>query len=140
MNKVTQDIVYVGVNDHNIDLFEGQYVVPNGMAYNSYMIVDEKTAVMDTVDKRFSGEWLNKIDREVDYLVISHMEPDHSGSIQEFMNEHKDTKIVATAKAFVMMKQFFGQEYQDRRIVVKEGDTLSLGKHELTFIMAPMVH
>lgn len=140
MNKVTQDIVYVGVNDHNIDLFEGQYVVPNGMAYNSYMIVDEKIAVMDTVDKRFSGEWLNKIDREVDYLVISHMEPDHSGSIQEFMNEHKDTKIVATAKAFVMMKQFFGQEYQDRRIVVKEGDTLSLGKHELTFIMAPMVH
>lgn len=140
MNKVTEDILYIGVNDHSIDLFEGQYLVPNGIAYNSYMIIDEKTAVMDTVDRHFSAEWLKKIDKEVDYLVISHMEPDHSGSIQEFMNIHKETTIVATAKAFSMMSQFFGEEYQDRRIVVKEGDTLTLGKHTLTFVMAPMVH
>lgn len=140
MSKVTQDIVYIGVNDHDIDLFEGQYVVPNGMAYNSYMIVDDKIAILDTVDKRFSKEWLKKIDKEVDYLIVSHMEPDHSGSIQEFMDVHKNTEIVATAKAFTMMNQFLGQDYMDRSIVVKEGDTLSLGKHTLVFMMAPMVH
>ena len=143
MTNITNDIRYVGVNDHDIDLFEGQYVVPNGMAYNSYVIIDEKVAIMDTVDKRFEEQWLYNIEKEVnsiDYLVIQHMEPDHSGSILNFMKKNPKTKIVSTMKSFVMMKQFFGEEYEDRRIVVKEGDTLSLGKHVLKFIMAPMVH
>ena len=143
MDNITSDVKYIGVNDHDIDLFEGQYVVPNGMAYNSYVILDNKIAIMDTVDKRFEEEWINNINKEtkvVHYLIIQHMEPDHSGSIKRFMNENPDTKIVSTVKSFDMMKQFFGEDYKDRRIVVKEGDTLSLGNHTLKFIMAPMVH
>ncbi len=143
--KVTDDIKYIGVNDHDIDLFEGQYIVPNGMAYNSYAIVDEKTAVMDTVDVRFTHQWLDNIaaalgTRKPDYLIIQHMEPDHAGSIANFAKIYPDTVLVASAKAFVMMSQFFGTDYADRRIVVGEGDTLSLGKHTLTFVTAPMVH
>ena len=142
---ITNDIRYVGVNDHEVDLFEGQYVVENGMAYNSYVILDEKTAVMDTVDARFTHEWLDNVgaalgSRKPDYLIIQHMEPDHSANIANFMQVYKDTKIVSSAKAFVMMKQFFGTDFEDRQIVVKEGDTLSLGKHELSFVAAPMVH
>ena len=142
---ITNDIRYVGVNDHEVDLFEGQYVVKNGMAYNSYVILDEKTAVMDTVDARFTHEWLDNVgaalgSRKPDYLIIQHMEPDHSANIANFMQVYKDTKIVSSAKAFVMMKQFFGTDFEDRQIVVKEGDTLSLGKHELSFVAAPMVH
>ena len=139
------DIRYVGVNDHEIDLFEGQYPVPNGMSYNSYMILDEQTAVMDSVDARFTQEWFDKIDtvldgRQPDYLVIQHMEPDHSGSIFRFAETYPATKIVASARAFVMMKNFFGTDFADRRVVVGEGDTLSLGSRTLTFITAPMVH
>lgn len=142
---ITNDIKYIGVNDHNIDLFEGQYTVPNGMAYNSYLILDEKIAVMDTVDARFTHEWLDNLDsalggRKPDYLIIQHMEPDHSANIANFMKLYGDTKIVATAKAFNMMAQFFGVDFADRRIVVGEGDTLSLGRHILTFVAAPMVH
>jgi flavorubredoxin/flavin reductase (DIM6/NTAB) family NADH-FMN oxidoreductase RutF len=143
--EITNDIKYIGVNDHEIDLFEGQYVVENGMAYNSYAVIDQKTAIFDTVDARFTHEWLDNIEnvlgsRRPDYLIIQHMEPDHSANIANFMNLYKDTKIVATAKAFAMMNQFFGTDFADRRIVVGEGDTLSLGKHTLTFITAPMVH
>lgn len=143
--KITDDIKYVGVNDHEIDLFEGQYVVENGMAYNSYVIVDDKVAIMDTVDARFTHEWLDKIEntlgsRRPDYLIIQHMEPDHSANIANFMKVYTDTKIVATAKAFQMMQQFFGTDFADRQIVVGEGSTLSLGKHTLTFVTAPMVH
>lgn len=143
--KVTDDIKYIGVNDHDIDLFEGQYIVPNGMAYNSYAILDDKTAVMDTVDARFAHEWLDNItaalgQRKPDYLIVQHMEPDHAGNIANFMKLYPDTVIVASAKAFTMMGQFFGKDYSDRRIVVGEGDTLCLGKHTLTFITAPMVH
>lgn len=142
---VTNDIKYIGVNDHKIDLFEGQYDVPNGMAYNSYVITDEKIAVMDTVDARFGGEWLENLravvgDRLPDYLIVQHMEPDHSANIDVFMQKYKDAVIVSSDKAFAMMKQFFGTDYADRRIVVKEGDTLTLGKHTLTFVTAPMVH
>ena len=142
---ITDDIKYVGVNDHDVDLFEGQYVVENGMAYNSYVITDEKIVVMDTVDANFTDEWLKNItevigSRQPDYLVVQHMEPDHSANIANFMNLYKDTKIVSNAKAFVMMKQFFGTDFADRQVVVKEGDTLSLGRHTLTFVMAPMVH
>lgn len=142
---ITDDIRYVGVNDHNIDLFEGQYVVENGMAYNSYVIMDEQIAVMDTVDGNFTDEWLKNIsdvigDRKPSYLIVQHMEPDHSANIANFLNLYKDAKVVATAKAFVMMKQFFGTDYPERQIVVKEGDTLSLGTHTLTFVLAPMVH
>ncbi|MBQ8850047.1 MAG: FprA family A-type flavoprotein [Clostridia bacterium] len=142
---VTNDIKYIGVNDHKIDLFEGQYDVPNGMAYNSYVITDEKIAVMDTVDARFGGEWLENLravigDRSPDYLIVQHMEPDHSANIDVFMQKYKDAVIVSSDKAFAMMKQFFGTDYADRRIVVKEGDTLTLGKHTLTFVTAPMVH
>lgn len=142
---ITSDIKYVGVNDHNIDLFEGQYVVPNGMAYNSYAIIDDKIAVMDTVDARFTHEWLDNVEnalngRKADFLVVQHMEPDHSANIENFMNMYADAKIVSTEKAFKMMNQFFGTEFSDRRIVVKEGDTLSLGKHTLNFVTAPMVH
>lgn len=143
--EVTRDIKYIGVNDHDIDLFEGQYVVENGMAYNSYAVLDEKIAILDTVDARFTHEWLDNIEnvlgeRRPDYLIIQHMEPDHSANIHNFMNIYKNTKIVASAKAFAMMKQFFGTDFEDRHIVVGEGDTLNLGKHTLTFVTAPMVH
>ena len=142
---ITDDIRYVGVNDHNIDLFEGEYVVENGMAYNSYVIMDEQIAVMDTVDGNFTDEWLKNIsdvigDRKPSYLIVQHMEPDHSANIANFLDLYKDAKVVATAKAFVMMNQFFGTDYPERQIVVKEGDTLSLGTHTLTFVLAPMVH
>ena len=142
---ITDDIRYVGVNDHNIDLFEGQYVVENGMAYNSYVIMDEQIAVMNTVDGNFTDEWLKNIsdvigDRKPSYLIVQHMEPDHSANIANFLDLYKDAKVVATAKAFVMMNQFFGTDYPERQIVVKEGDTLSLGTHTLTFVLAPMVH
>ena len=142
---ITDDIRYVGVNDHNVDLFEGQYVVENGMAYNSYVIMDEQIAVMDTVDGHFTDEWLKNIsevigDRKPSYLIVQHMEPDHSANVANFLDLYKDAKVVATAKAFVMMKQFFGTDYPERQIVVKEGDTLSLGAHTLTFVLAPMVH
>ena len=143
--NITSDIKYVGVNDHQVDLFEGQYVVPNGMAYNSYVILDDKTAVMDTVDCHFTKEWMGNVaaalgGRKPDYLIIQHMEPDHAGSIDDFMKAYPDIKIVSSAKAFTMMGQFFGSEYEERRIVVGEGDTLTLGKHTLTFVTAPMVH
>lgn len=142
---ITDDISYVGVNDHDVDLFEGQYVVENGMAYNSYVIMDEQIAVMDTVDGNFTDEWLKNIadvigDRKPSYLIVQHMEPDHSANVANFLELYKDAKVVATAKAFVMMKQFFGTDYPERQIVVKEGDTLSLGAHTLTFVLAPMVH
>ncbi|MBQ5758455.1 MAG: FprA family A-type flavoprotein, partial [Clostridia bacterium] len=142
---ITKDVVYVGVNDHEIDLFEGHYDVPNGMAYNSYVIKDQKTAVMDTVDRRFTHEWLDNVakalDRKApDYLIIQHMEPDHSANIVNFMKTYPETVIVSSQKAFVMMKNFFGKEFEDRRIVVGEGDTLCLGSHTLHFVAAPMVH
>lgn len=142
---ITNDIKYVGVNDHQVDLFEGQYVVPNGMAYNSYVIMDEKIAIMDTVDANFTHEWLDNIekvlgDRKPDYLIVQHMEPDHSANIAKFLDIYKDTTVVSSEKAFVMMGQFFGTDFADRRIVVAEGDTLSLGKHTLAFVAAPMVH
>ncbi|MCD8012759.1 MAG: FprA family A-type flavoprotein [Lachnospiraceae bacterium] len=143
--EITNDIKYVGVNDHQVDLFEGQYAVPNGMSYNSYVILDEKVAVMDTVDAHFKHEWLDNIGaalngRRPDYLIVQHMEPDHSANIANFMKVHKDTVIVSSAKAFKMMEQFFGTDYADRRMVVKEGNTLCLGKHTLAFVEAPMVH
>ncbi|MCD8250337.1 MAG: flavin reductase [Lachnospiraceae bacterium] len=143
--EITTDIKYVGVNDHQVDLFEGQYPVPNGMSYNSYVILDEKIAVMDTVDAHFKHEWLDNIakllgDRQPDYLIIQHMEPDHSANIANFMEVYKDTTIVSSTKAFTMMGQFFGTSFEDRRVIVKEGDTLSLGKHTLVFVEAPMVH
>ena len=143
--KITNDIKYVGVNDHDIDLFEGQYTVPLGMAYNSYAIIDEKIAVMDSVDLRFADEWIENIKREIgnrlpDYLVIQHMEPDHSSSIMRFVEAFPAVTLVSSAKAFAMMKNFFGTDFTDNRIVVGEGDALSLGKHNLTFITAPMVH
>ena len=142
---ITNDIRYIGVNDHEIDLFEGQYVVPNGMSYNSYAIVDEKVAIMDTVDQNFTEEWLNNIekvleDRQPDYLVVHHMEPHHSANIHKFLTKYPNAVVVSSAKAFTMMKQFFGTDYADRRIVVGEGSTLCLGKHTLTFVTAPMVH
>ncbi len=142
---ITDDIKYIGVNDHKIDLFEGQYIVPNGMAYNSYVIIDEKIAVFDTVDKNFTDDWLRNLKlaldgRTPDYLIVQHMEPDHSANIANFTDAYPDAKIVASAKAFVMMKQFFGTDFSDKQIVVGEGDTLSLGKHNLTFLTAPMVH
>ena len=143
--NITKDIKYIGVNDHNIDLFEGQYIVPNGMAYNSYVILDEKIAVMDTVDKNFKEEWLDNLEKALagktpDYLVVSHMEPDHSANIFVFANKYPDAKIVATAKAFTMMNQFFGTDFNERQIVAADGDKLSLGTHELNFVTAPMVH
>ena len=143
--KITDDIKYVGVNDHKIDLFEGQYDVPNGMAYNSYVIVDKKIAVMDTVDRNFKHEWLNNLEdalggRKPDYLVVQHMEPDHSANIMNFMESYPDATVVSSAKAFTMMGNFFGTQFEDRRIVVKEGDTLELGEHTLAFVGAPMVH
>lgn len=142
---ITNDIRYVGVNDHDVDLFEGQYVVPNGMAYNSYVIIDEKVAIMDTVDKNFTHQWLDNIqkvldNREPDYLIVQHMEPDHSANIANFLKLYQKATVVSSAKAFAMMNNFFGDDYADRRIVVGEGDTLTLGKHTLTFVTAPMVH
>ena len=142
---ITNDIKYIGVNDHQVDLFEGQYVVPNGMAYNSYVILDDKIAVMDTVDKNFTHEWLDNLQnvlagRKPDFLVVHHMEPDHSANVDKFLDLYPEAVVVASAKAFAMMKNFFGTDYADRRIVVGEGDTLSLGKHTLTFVTAPMVH
>ena len=142
---ITKDIRYIGVNDHEIDLFEGQYVVPNGMAYNSYCILDEKIAVMDTVDIHFGGQWLQNLENELqgrlpDYLVVQHMEPDHSANILKFVNTYPNAAVVSSAKAFAMMEQFFGAGFPGNRVVVKEGDTLSLGAHTLTFVTAPMVH
>ena len=142
---ITNDIKYIGVNDHQVDLFEGQYIVPNGMAYNSYAILDEKIAIMDTVDKNFTHEWLDQIERTLggrkpDYLIVQHMEPDHSANIASFLKTYPGATVVSSAKAFAMMKNFFGTDYADRRIVVGDGDTLNLGKHLLTFVTAPMVH
>jgi len=143
--NITKDVFYIGVNDHHVDLFEGQYIVPNGMAYNSYVIMDEKIAVMDTVDIRFTHEWLDNLaavlgNRKPDYLVVQHMEPDHSANIQNFMKNYPNARLVASAKAFTMIGQFFGTDFGDRGIVIKEGDTLPLGKHTLNFCSAPMVH
>lgn len=143
--NITNDIIYVGVNDRSIDLFEGQYEVPNGMAYNSYMIIDTEIAVMDTVDAHFSDEWLNNIKeglhgRKPNYLIVHHMEPDHSANIIDFVKAYPEAKIVSSAKAFAMMKNFFGCDLADKQIVVGDGDTLSLGNHTLTFFTAPMVH
>ena len=142
---ISNDIKYIGVNDHSIDLFEGQYVVPNGMSYNSYVILDEKIAVMDSVDQNFGEEWLQNLEavlegRKPDYLVVHHMEPDHSANVANFLEHYPEAVVVSSAKAFTMIKQFFGYDYADRRIVVGEGDTLSLGKHVLNFVTAPMVH
>ena len=143
--NVTKDIRYIGVNDHEIDLFEGMYIVPEGMAYNSYVILDEKVAVMDTADRHFVQEWLGNLaavleGRKPDYLIVQHMEPDHSSGIAAFMDVYPEAKVVATAKAFTMMKNFTGTDYTGRGIVVKEGDKLELGSHVLTFVTAPMVH
>ena len=145
MNRITKDICYIGVNDHDLDLFEGQYIVPLGMAYNSYVILDEKTAVMDTVERRFGDEWIANLEealagRVPDYLVVQHMEPDHSANIALFMEKYPAAVIVASAKAFTMMKNFYGNEYADRRVVAAEGTELVLGVHVLRFIAAPMVH
>ncbi len=143
--KITDDIKYVGVNDHQIDLFEGMYVVPNGMAYNSYAIIDEKIAIMDSVDAHFGNEWLANIEvalegRTPNYLIVQHMEPDHSANVLSFANKYPDAIIVASKQAFVMMKNFFGTDFAGRNLVVCEGSTLSLGKHVLNFVTAPMVH
>ncbi len=142
---ITKDIQYIGVNDHQIDLFEGQYIVPNGMAYNSYLITDEKIAVMDTVDQRFTEQWLCNLQnalqgRTPDYLIVQHMEPDHSAGIGLFMDTFPNATVVASAKAFVMMQQYFGRDFADRRVVAGEGSALCLGSHTLTFYTAPMVH
>ncbi len=143
--NITNDIKYIGVNDHSIDLFEGQYIVPNGMAYNSYAILDEKIAIMDTVDANFTHEWLDNIQsvlgsRKPDYLIVQHMEPDHSANIANFLKVYPEANVVSSAKAFNMMKNFFGTDFADNRTIVGEGDTLKLGKHTLTFVTAPMVH
>ena len=143
--NITKDIKYIGVNDHKIDLFEGQYIVPNGMAYNSYAIIDDKIAIMDTVDANFTHEWLDNIanaleGRKPDYLIVQHMEPDHSANIANFMKAYPETTLVSSQKAFNMMNNFFGTDFSDRRIIVGEGDTLNLGTHTLTFVAAPMVH
>lgn len=142
---VTEDIRYIGVNDHDVDLFEGQYTVENGMSYNSYVILDEKVAVMDTVDAHFGVEWLQNLETELngrrpDYLVVQHMEPDHSANIAVFIETYPEAQIVSSAKAFVMMQQFFGTDFPERKVVVGEGSTLKLGRHTLTFVTAPMVH
>lgn len=143
--NITNDIKYIGVNDHKIDLFEGQYEVPNGMAYNSYVVIDEKIAVMDTVDASFKDEWLRNIrytlgDRKPDYVIVQHMEPDHSANLKAFTEVYPDAEIVASAKAFAMMKNFFGTDFPDKQHIVGEGDQLALGTHTLTFFTAPMVH
>ena len=143
--RVTDDIIYVGVNDHEVDLFEGQYEVPLGMAYNSYLIKDEKIAVMDSVDANFKDEWLENVDKALDgakptYLIVQHMEPDHSANVVAFMKAYPETIMVASANAFKMLNNFYHEGFSNRKMVVGEGDTLSLGKHELTFVTAPMVH
>ena len=142
---ISNDIKYIGVNDRVLDMFEGQYKIPNGISYNSYVILDEKIAVMDTVDAAFTDQWLDNLDkalggREPDYLVVHHMEPDHSALIHAFLTAYPQAVVVSSAKAFAMMKNFFGTDYADRRVVVGEGDTLCLGAHTLTFVTAPMVH
>ena len=142
---ITNDLKYIGVNDHEIDLFEGQFMVPDGMAYNSYALIDEKIAIMDSVERKFTEEWLNKIkeavgERHPDYLIVHHMEPDHSANIRNFLQAYPEAKVVASANAFRMMQNFFGTDFADRKIVVKDGDKLNLGKHELTFLTAPMIH
>lgn len=143
--KITNDIIYIGVNDHDIDLFEGQYVVPNGMAYNSYVVIDDKVAVIDTVDRHFGEQWLNNLKnaldgRQPDYLIVQHMEPDHSGSIDDFVATYPNVTVVANAKTFIMMDNFFGKDLCANRLTVSDGQTLSLGNHSLTFVLAPMVH
>ena len=143
--KVSDDIRYIGVNDHEIDLFEGQYIVPNGMAYNSYVILDEKVAVMDTVEARFTDEWLGNLERELngrtpDYLIVQHMEPDHSANIVNFLEKYPTAKVVGNAKTFAMLDQFFESVPANERVTVKNNETLSLGSHELTFVFAPMIH
>lgn len=143
--KITDSVIYVGVDDKKIDLFEGMYIVPNGISYNSYVVVSDKIAVMDTVDINFTDEWLGNIknvlgEKKPDYLVVQHMEPDHSASIDIFLNAYPDAVVVSSAKAFSMMKNFFGTDYEGRRIVVGEGDKLDLGDRSLTFVTAPMVH
>lgn len=145
MKNITNDIIYVGVNDHKVDLFEGQYKVPNGMCYNSYIVLDEKITVFDTVDVNFKEEWLENIkevlgDKVPDYLVVQHMEPDHSANIFNFTQVYPDTKIVANVKTFAMMKQFFGTDFLDKQVIVKDGETLCTGRHTFTFVFAPMVH
>lgn len=142
---ITNDIIYIGVNDHAIDLFEGQYIVPNGMAYNSYAILDEKIAIMDTVDANFTEEWLKNLqdalgERKPDYLIVQHMEPDHSANIVNFVDAYPEAQIVSSVQAFKMMKNFYGTDFAEKQVVVGEGDKLNLGKHELTFVSAPMVH
>ena len=142
---ITNDIKYIGVNDKKIDLFEGQYIVPNGMAYNSYAIIDKKIAIMDSVDASFGNEWLGNIEktlegRKPDYLIVQHMEPDHSANIKTFTETYPDAKIVSSKQSFAMMKNFFGTDFAEKQIVVGENSTLSLGKHNLTFVTAPMVH
>lgn len=143
--KITNDIIYIGVNDHDIDLFEGQYVVPNGMAYNSYVVIDDKVAVIDTVDRHFGEQWLNNLKnaldgRQPDYLIVQHMEPDHSGSIDDFVAAYPNVTVVANAKTFIMVDNFFGKDLCANRLTVSDGQTLSLGNHSLTFVLAPMVH
>lgn len=145
MKKITEDIIYIGVNDHQIDLFEGQYDVPNGMAYNSYVVLDEKVTVFDTVDANFGDEWLSNLsatlgDRKPDYLVVQHMEPDHSANIDRFAEAYPEAQIVGNAKTFSFIKQFFGTDYADRRVVVKDNESLETGRHTFTFVFAPMVH
>ena len=146
MTNITKDIFYIGVNDHDLDLFEGQYIVPNGMAYNSYVIMDEKVAVFDTVDKNFTDQWLGNLKealggRTPDYLIVQHMEPDHSANIMSVIKEYPDTVIVGNAKTFAMMDNFFeGLDLGDKKLIVKDGEKLSLGSHELTFVFAPMIH
>ena len=142
---ITDDIRYIGVNDHEVDLFEGQYPVPNGIAYNSYVILDEKIAVMDTVDQNFTHQWLDNLSavlrgRTPDYLIVQHMEPDHAANVDKFLTLYPDATVVASQKAFGMMLGFFGTDYEGRRLIVGEGDTLSLGRHTLAFVTAPMVH
>ena len=142
---ITKDIHYIGVNDHKVDLFEGQYTVPNGMAYNSYAILDDKIAIMDTVDRNFKHEWLDNIaavcgERKPDYLIVQHMEPDHSANVVAFMDAYPNAMIVSSAKAFAMMRNFFGTDFEDRAIVIAEGNQLNLGQHTLSFVGAPMVH
>ena len=142
---ITNDLKYIGVNDHEIDLFEGQLIVPDGMAYNSYAIIDEKIAILDSVERKFTEEWLDNIktalgERTPSYLIVQHMEPDHSANIRNFLQTYPEAKVVASANAFRMMQNFFGTDFSDRRIVIKDGDKLNLGKHELTFLTAPMVH
>lgn len=144
MHYITKDVVYVGVNDHAVDLFEGQYVVPNGMSYNSYVVLDEKVCVFDTVDQHFTHEWLDNVEaalngRKPDYLIVQHMEPDHSANIDNFVKTYPDVTVVGNAKTFAMMEQFFGCAYENR-LVVKDGDTLTTGRHTFTFVFAPMVH